>query len=196
MIRTAIVLAALTFALAATTAFGQSTYSFDENGGGLDPTGKPLPSTIAVSPLGGGPATLAYTLPFIVAPGDVLISEPPNQTPFSDILRFVPSASAGTSQVFVYSDNLEGDPVTAPADVGIPTAITPSAGPFLEVGAEGSNGFMWTPPAGAPGSVAGAVVTYNFVSDGVVPEPDALLLASLGGVALLLVRRQSRLCSL
>ena len=53
-----------------------------------------------------------------------------------------------------------------------------------EVGAEGANGFTYTPTAGQPGFVAGAAgpVTYVIISDSPAPEPASigLMLAGLG----------------
>jgi hypothetical protein len=167
--------AAVVYALAATSAFGQ-IISFDENGNGMGPTG-PLPHTIAVDPIS-GIATLVYTLPVAVAPGDLLLFEQQTST-LSDIVRF-----NGTNQAFFFSDHETGDALDL-ADVGLPTPITPNT-PMNENGPEGNNGVVYIPVAGGPGS---GIQQYNITSD-IVPEPSTALLAGMGGALLLFVRRR------
>ena len=78
------------------------------------------------------------------------------------------------------------------ADTGLPPQlINPVFIP--EVGPEGNNGAIYTPAPGAPGSIAGAVITYNIISDSPVPEPNTLALAVLGAglFAITLRRRHS-----
>ena len=63
-----------------------------------------------------------------------------------------------------------------------------------ELGPEGNNGAVYTPAPGAPGSIAGAVVTYNIISDSPIPEPGALALTILGAGTLLFILKR-RTCS-
>ncbi len=81
-------------------------------------------------------------------------------------------------------------PDAAPADTGLPTVLINPV--FLnEVGPEGNNGAIYTPDPGAPGSVAGAVITYNIISDSSVPEPNTLALAVLGaGLLVITLKRR------
>ena len=83
------------------------------------------------------------------------------------------------------------DPPDAPADVQqLPQILTqfPVVG-INELGPEGNNGATYTATAGAPGSLlfTGGQVQYNFISDGVIPEPGSILLGTLGGGLLLLL---------
>lgn len=182
--------AGFTVALSASAVFGQ-IFTFDENGnismnGGPDPV--PVPYQVAPDPSGGIAANvLIYQLPFLVTPGDVALLEPgsPSSAP-SDIVRFFNSTAApnGTEVIF-YSDVEPGEPLDL-ADTGLP--LSPNAFPIPEVGPEGNNGAVWTPPTGAPGSsLAGVQISYNIISD--VPEPGSgtLILGGLG--ALLGIRR-------
>lgn len=181
----------VTYALAATPMFAQ-IFTFDENGninmnGGPDPV--PVPYQVAPDPSGGVAANvLIYQLPFVVTPGDVALLEPGSTsgTP-SDLVRFFNPAGANFSEIIFYSDIEPGEPNTDLADTGLP--VSPNAIPIEEVGPEGNNGAIWTPPAGAPGSnPTGANVQYNIISD--VPEPGALALAALSGSLLLLIQKR------
>jgi hypothetical protein len=72
------------------------------------------------------------------------------------------------------------------ADTGLPPQLFNPV--FIpEVGPEGNNGAVYTPAPGAPGSIAGAVVTYNIISDSRIPEPGALALTILGAGSLLFI---------
>jgi PEP-CTERM motif len=183
---TVFVLAAIAaiFAASATSALAQSI-SVDEFGNGLFSGSGPLPASIAVDPIS-GIATLAYVLPFPVNPGDVVLTEPPQGTAFSDLLRF---GGPNHNILYFFSDASTSDPADSPADVGIPqpqslVTVIP------EVGAEGSNGATWVPgTAGIGGDASLPTLTYTFISD--VPEPSSLLLAGLG-CALLLTLKQRR----
>jgi len=172
-------------ALCATTTFGQLVFSFDENGNGTGPTSGPLPFAKAIDPVS-GITTLSYTLPFPVAPGDVLLFEGTNSTVFSDIVRF---GGVNHNQVFFFSETEAGEP---PDLADVPTLPQPQAGAvsLTEVGPEGNNGATWGPPlgSGAPGDPGPSVgpAVYQIVSD--IPEPAGLALAALAG-GLLLARR-------
>jgi hypothetical protein len=165
-----------TFAVSATL-FGQAlpTITFDENGKG-NFNGSLLPYTVAPDPSGGVTANvLIYQLPFQVVSGDVALVEPNQPTGvYSDLVRFFTPATGGQSLLIFYSDVEPGDPLDL-ADSGLPFA--PNAIPINEVGPENSNGAVWTPAPGMPGSTS-APVQYNIVSD--VPEPASAALCGLG----------------
>jgi len=105
----------------------------------------------------------------------------------SDVIRFNPDAGSGGTMVF-YSDNSDG--VDSLADTGLPGSFYANDLIVTEIGAEGSNGFDYTPTAGQPGFVAGSAgpVTYNTASDSSAPEPASTLLM-LGGAGLLFGRK-------
>ena len=162
------------------------TLTIDENGAGrlVNTTGftAPLPSALLPDPGPGGlPAALTYGMldpPGLVA-GDLILLEPPGSQ-VSDIIRFNPNQNGG-SLVF-YSDITDG--ADSLADTGFPLALYTNTVTFTELGAEGANGFTYTPLAGQPGFVAGAggPVTYVIISD--VPEPSTLVLAAFGFISL------------
>jgi hypothetical protein len=64
-----------------------------------------------------------------------------------------------------------------------------------EIGPEGNNGAIYTPSPGQPGYDPGFLPTYNFVSDGVVPEPGTAMLLALGGPALVAAAQRRRRCA-
>jgi hypothetical protein len=175
----------LVVGLAARPAAGQVSYTFDENGHGSASPGGTLTFTT-------GPATapLTYFLGYATTPGDILITEPPNNNILSDLLRF---DNAGHVTVFSETDQGEAPDL---ADVpALPNAIQPfivepEAGIPSGPGLEGSpNGLIYTPGVGSgfPGApTSGPAVTINFISD--TPEPASALLISGLGFALL-VRR-------
>ena len=165
--------AALLPLLAAATAFAQGggIFSFDEFGHGAFG-----PGHIAPDPGPGGlNAVLTYNLPFAGVPGDVLLhdaNEPGN--PIFDVLRF-----NGNGTLIFYSDNIGG--ADAPADTtSPPTVLYPNQVNLQEVGPEGNNGAIYTPAPGNPGYDPAFLPTYNFISDGVVPEPNAVMLLICG----------------
>ena len=181
-------LGAFLLVIASGRASGQITITLDEHG-----TPAPYPATIAIDPLNpGGPPTVAYTLPFAVVPGDLVISEPPVPTTLtSDLLRFEQSVPGQQSLVFVYSDVTTSDPANEPADVGIPGQLQTNVAMVVETGlpvspiyTDATNGVVYTPTAGMPGFIAGAApFTYSFISD--VPEPTVIGLgAALVGLAI------------
>jgi hypothetical protein len=179
---------------AVTTAFGQ--FSFDENGGGFGPSG-PIPGFLSPEPFS-GIVTLTYSLPFPVAPGDVVLYDP--QTGLeSDIFRFGQDSGVGNppagSALWVFSDYEDNDPNPDLADVGLPppVAALPTVGPFPEIGPEGNNYFDWMPLPGSgdPGDAgAGTTVVYRFISD--IPEPGTVTLVGLSLVGLLAISRRRK----
>ncbi|MGD0744757.1 MAG: PEP-CTERM sorting domain-containing protein [Verrucomicrobiota bacterium] len=179
-----------TCAITATPLFGQIIYTFDEFGNSTGPGISP--GILQPDPSGGVAGNvLIYQLPFAVTTGDVVLSEPglPAPPPDSDVVRFWTStANPNQSEIIFYSDFSATDPADAPADVGLPSQlINPAI--LNEIGAEGNNGAVWNPPAGAPGSIPGAVVQYNIISDGVIPEPGSLALLTSGLGILLGINR-------
>ena len=146
----------------------------------------PYPSTIAPDPtVPGGPATVAYILPFLTIPGDVVVGEPPVTTQVSsDLLRWVPQQTQ--TLLFVYSERPEipSTEIIGPADVGVPPPNTATPTVFVdEIGfpfgapyTDASNGVVYTAVGAVPGAAtAGVPVTYDFISDA-VPEPVILFL--------------------
>lgn len=174
-------------AISATSLFAQ-TFTFDESG---NSTGLGISlGTLQPDPSGGivGPPVLVYSVPFPVVTGDLVLIEAGAGTnsQFSDVVRFWnPTGNPNQSEIIFYSDFSTSDPPDSPADVGLPSNLINPV--YLnEVGPEGHNGAVWTPPAGAPGSsLAGVTVQYNIVSDGVVPEPGSMALLT-GGLGILL----------
>lgn len=138
---------------------------------------------------GGLSSALTYDLlnPPGLTAGDLILLEPDGAGAVSDIIRFNPAEvgpGGGTGSLVFYSDS--GDGADSLADIGFPTTLYENNLSLLEIGAEGSNGFSYTPTAGQPGFVSGAggPVTFTIVSDGslAVPEPStmALLLCGAG----------------
>jgi hypothetical protein len=176
------------YAVTATSLFGQ-IYTFDEFGNSSGPaTAPPIsPGVLQPDPSGGLPVpVLVYNLAFPVVTGDVVLLEPgtPANAQFSDVIRFWNPTGINSTQVIFYSDNSTTEPGDVPPDVGLADTGLPSLliNPVFinEVGPEGNNGAIYTPAPGAPGSVAGAVITYNIISDSPIPEPNPLALAVLG----------------
>ena len=167
-----------TLAVASSTSFAQLVVTIDEFGGSNG-----IPSTIGPDPSGGVTTSpvLIYTLPFAVASGDVILTEPgqPNG-PNSDIVRFWDPTGINQSEIIFYSDFSATDPADAPADVGLPTQLQPLVVTIPEVGPEGNNGAIYLATPGLPGSTSLLPIQYNIISD--VPEPGtgALLLSGVG----------------
>lgn len=166
-------------ATSATSVFGApgAIFTLDEMGNGYSTSGAPLSFTLALDPLS-GISTLQYTLPFAGLIGDVLLTDPSNSQ-LSDVLRF-----DGNFHVFFFSEAGEGQL----ADVGLPTTFQANTFTVAETGTEGvSTHASYVPTANQPGynpSVPG--LGYNIISD--VPEPSAIILGSLGGGLLLVLR--------
>jgi hypothetical protein len=190
----ALVVVMLLSTAAVTQAQGPVTVTFDEKGGGG------LPFTLAPDPTFPAGPVLTYTLPFPVAPGDVLLFNPADTTgpgggqpaPQSDLVRFISSDPfvGGAPAVLFYSDLGDSGEIPDLADIGLP----PFTGAVVipEVGPESSNGAIYTPGAGAPGSTPAAAVTYSIISD--TPEPSSIVLLVIGAgtFAVGFVRRRRR----
>jgi hypothetical protein len=183
---------------AATSAFAQTgggIFSFDEMGNATL-NNAPWPTLGLINdPTGGSPTgfVLAYSLPGLVLPGDLALTEPNTPTgTFSDVVRFFNAAGAGKSLLLFYSDVSAADPADSLADVGIPRA--PNAIVIPETGPEvGPNGALWAPTPGLPGfDTTGVIGTYDIMSDPApTPEPGSAALV-LGGLALLAWRNHLR----
>jgi|SRR5579859_28509 len=178
------------YAITTVSSFAQ-IYTFDESGRSSGPG--ITPGVLQPDPSGGvAPApVLVYTLPFAAITGDVVLTEPgsPANGQFSDVVRFWNPTGVNATQVIFYSDFSTTDPADDLADSGLPgTLINPV---FInEVGPEGNNGALYTPPAGGPGSLPGAVgLQYNIISD--VPEPgiSGLIITGAGLLLFALKRR-------
>ena len=127
------------------------------------------------------------TLP--VVPGDMNVIEVAG-TPPSDLVRWTTNAAALHNFLVVYSDRAETGELPDLADVGLPTLRQTNLVTFNETGPEGGpNGvFGYAPTPNQPGffiNSANDTPTYNFISDGAVPEPASAGLLLLGAGSLL-----------
>ena len=155
----------------------------------LDPFNGLLPLGYDLTPLISPPG---------LTPGDVNLFElGTNGTVIqSDVVRFV----APNNWMVIYSDRADPGEVPIPlADVGFSTTgvVQPNAVSIFETGPEtGPNGlFNYTPAPGQPGfavDLFGQAVTYNFLSDGAVPEPTSLAVFALIASPFLLMRPRRR----
>ena len=189
------------YSITAVSSFAQLVYTFDENGNSTtgSSSGPPIsPGALQADPSGGLLVpVLVYNLPLPVVPGDVVLTEPGNPATGgqnSDVIRFWNPTGINATQIIFYSDNSTTEPGDVPPDAGLAdTGLPPQLfNPVFipEVGPEGNNGAVYTPAPGAPGSIAGAVVTYNIISDSPIPEPGTLALAVLGGGLLLITLKR------
>jgi len=183
------------YAITVTTSFAQ-LYTFDENGNSSGPrSGPPIsPGILQPDPSGGLLVpVLVYNLPLPLITGDVVLVEPGNPATggqYSDVIRFWNPTGINMTQIIFYSDNSTTEPGDVPPDSGLADTGLPAQliNPIFipEVGPEGNNGALYTPPAGGPGSIPGAVgLQYDIISDSPVPEPGPLALSTLGGGLLL-----------
>jgi hypothetical protein len=192
--------------IAVTTARGQfSTITLDEAGKGFY-NGALVSSASLPDPFNGNISHFAYILPFAylwsVPAADIQVFEPgPTPQQPSDLLRFTRDPNGPNTLLFFYSDASAADPPDDPADVlTMPAPVFPYlsgteiglfGNPYSEAG---PNGFVYMANPGMPGEDGtGVPLQYTFISDaGVVPEPNAGLLAGLGGGCLLLASRSLR----
>ena len=176
-----------------TSSLFAQVYTFDEFGKSSSPASLPpiSPGVMQADPSGGLTVpVLVYTIPLPLITGDVVLTEPgqPVPGPFSDVVRFWNPTGINLTQIIFYSDVSAADPADSPADTGLPQQlINPVFIP--EIGPEGNNGALYTPPAGGPGSFPGALIQYNIISD--VPEPSTVAL-TIAGAGLLLVTLKKR----
>ena len=178
-------------ALAATNVLAQvHTITLDENGKGFYDGVAIAGGLVAADPSGGvAGSVLLYTIPGpALTIGDVLLSETTAGGPASDVVRFWEF-----NQVIFYSErDTAGSGDSDLADTsGLPAQFLSNNVLLFESGPEGQNGATYLAGPGNPGWDQNPNGTqYQFISD--VPEPGSLLLASLGG-GLLLVLRARRL---
>lgn len=162
--------------------------SIDENGNGIGTVGRGF---LNADPGPGGLASvLTYFLPFTGTQGDVLLNDlvAPGVLVVGDVLRF-----NGNGTVIFYSDTPPTDSI---GDTSFPGAFyTNVVGSVVEVGPEGNNGATYTPTPGQPGFFSvDTPITYQFVSDGTIPEPSSIALVGigLGLIAFGAVRRKAK----
>lgn len=119
---------------------------------------------------------LGYGLPFVVTPGDVVLTEPGTTEPAdSDLIRFIPPpptfpGPVGSVLLF-YSELPAAGEIAQAADLGVPPA-SPTAKVFVETGLFGApyseagpNGLLYAPGPTDPGGSSNASLTYIFTSD-------------------------------
>jgi hypothetical protein len=160
----------------------------------VDEFGNGLPYLFAADPTGGrSGSVLQYFLPFSgpVVTGDLGVYENTNHTAISDIIRFYNDPVTQRPMMIFYSSNDDVDPSPPLADTGLPL----NGNPLLfvtEAGPPGSeeefNIAEYFSGPGMPGFFGntGDSTRYDFISDGLVPEPGvgALLLTGIGLLAL------------
>jgi hypothetical protein len=152
------------------------TITIDENGNGVGVSNGSLGNDFTP---GGLDNVLVYNLPFSGLQGDVELTD---SGFIQDLLRF-----NGDGTVIFYSDDLDGfDSIgDTPSP---PHALHTNLVSIPEIGPEGNNGALYTPTAKQPGFDS-SNPSYQFVSDGTVPEPNSLTLAlMLAGLGTILYR--------
>jgi hypothetical protein len=190
-----ILLAFAVAALSASTVFSQpfpgATWTLDENGHATltyqSSTLSSVTGILQVEPLS-GITGLYYNLGVPSQQGDLLMLEP---TAFetNDMLRF-----DGHGGVYFFSDLEPNESNPDLADVPqIPLVIQGNSAVIMEVGPEGNNGALWTPPPGFAGDDTSGLypgIQYNIISD--IPEPASVSLL-LAGAAVWRIKIKSRL---
>jgi hypothetical protein len=136
-----------------------------------------LPGALGPDPTGGlvGWNVLIYTLPFAGLQGDVLVQDAFEPgSPILDVLRF-----DGQSHLIFYSDSIGG--FSSLADTpGPPDPFLPNQAFLNEqiINAQFSIAF-YAPTPNQPGW-APSNPTYQFASEGIIPEPNAATIVSFG----------------
>lgn len=150
----------------------------------INETGAPVANGQVLTGFVGSDGNTAYTLPFGVTPGDVLINEPGSDG-FpgirSDVLRFTPiSGSDLTNLMTFYSDGEQDD---SPRDLGLPSDVLANNTSIIEPTSEHMN-YM-------AGAACYSIQSDSVVETSAVPEPSGLALLMTGGLPLLgLLRRR------
>jgi hypothetical protein len=160
------------------TTQGQTVvFNYDEFGNNTGNGSPQTSGTVGMDP-NSGLTTLRYATSGNPVPGDVVILEPNSSG--SDIIRF-----GGDGFMYFFSDT---DDPGAPslADGPFPQTLLANNLFFSESTVGGQTGlFNYSPGSGEPGQQSGFTTTYNFVSDGVIPEPSVLALITAGGLMIL-----------
>jgi hypothetical protein len=118
---------------------------------------------------GGLPAVLTYDLlnPPGLTPGDLLLLDPGTNM-LTDVVRFNPTGAPGNNlgSLAFYSDPLDGFDSQADTPTA-PSAFYPNQLSLTETQSGTSAWVIYTPTAGQPGFVTGALgpVTYTIISD-------------------------------
>lgn len=156
--------------------------------------GAPGPAgVVGLEPISGFSTLYFPGSPVVANLGDIVLLEPP-ATNFSDVVRF---STDGFLHFFSDQGFNEPPEPGVLADGPFPQLI-PGPRFFTETGPEGGPNGLFSYTAfpldigGDPAFPGG--ITYDFVSDGVVPEPNALMLSTVGGMlwALRLRRQHAR----
>jgi len=178
-----LLLLSLLITVGAATSFGQSLHIQVDEYGHMLINGIPgPPGAVAPEPLSGIPTLFFPGSPVFANLGDIVLLEPP-ATNFSDVLRF---SSDGFLHFFSDQGFNEPPEPGVLADGPLPQLI-PGPRFFTETGPEGGPNGLFGYTAfpldigGSPAYPGG--ITYDFISDGMIPEPNALMLGGLGGFA-------------
>jgi hypothetical protein len=163
--------------------------SVDENGQGTA-NGSSMPGRTLTDPTTGSSA-FGYLLPATVTVGDLLLTEPGQNGTLSDLIRFAQLPGSTITGLFFYSDPPESGETGDRADLGIPSNRQSNLLTKAEVGAEGRNGFVYTPTVGQPG-YGGPGTSYTIASDKPTPEPGSAVLLACGSLVLGVWARRRR----
>ena len=162
--------------------FGQALHiQVDEYGHLLTNGVATFPGVVGPEPLSGLSTLYFPAAPIFPSPGDIVLREP-GGTNVSDVLRF---STDGFLHFFSDPGINEPPEPGVLADGPLPPQLIPGALFFTETGPEGGpNGFTYIAfpidIGGDPAYPGG--ITYDFISDGMIPEPNALMLSALGGL--------------